>query len=146
MSKALHLAKGARRSKRVIGRGLGSGRGRTAGRGHKGLKARGKVNKGFEGGQMPLIQRLPKVGFSNAVHKKVFKEIGIDKVIKAYGSEGTVSLETLREKNLIGNQEKNVKIIGMKKGDKRLEEGKRLRWKVEGNVLLTRSLKKQLEG
>ena len=92
----------SKRKKRV-GRGIGSGLGKTAGRGHKGQKSR----SGFEGGQMPLQQRLPKFGFSSRVNND-FQEINI----KSLEGMKTVSIDTLKEKKLINKNVKKVKIFG----------------------------------
>ena len=74
---------GAAKNRMRVGRGIGSGKGKTAGRGHKGQKARtGVAIKGFEGGQMPLHRRLPKRGFNN-IFAKDFNEVGIGRVQKA---------------------------------------------------------------
>jgi large subunit ribosomal protein L15 len=98
----------SKRKKRV-GRGIGSGLGKTAGRGHKGQKSRsgGGVRPGFEGGQMPLQQRLPKFGFSSRVNND-FQEINI----KSLEGMKTVSIDTLKEKKLINKNVKKVKIFG----------------------------------
>ncbi len=75
---------GASRNKRRIGRGIGSGRGKTAGRGHKGQKSRaGTSIKGFEGGQMPLYRRLPKRGFKNALFRKHFDVVNVGRLQEA---------------------------------------------------------------
>jgi large subunit ribosomal protein L15 len=74
---------GATKDRMRVGRGIGSGKGKTAGRGVKGQKARtGVAIKGFEGGQMPLHRRLPKRGFNN-IFAKTFNEVGLDRVQKA---------------------------------------------------------------
>jgi large subunit ribosomal protein L15 len=74
---------GARKARRRIGRGIGSGKGKTGGRGHKGQKARaGVAIKGFEGGQMPLHRRLPKRGFKN-IFRKRFNEVSVGRVQQA---------------------------------------------------------------
>lgn len=71
----------ASHSRKRVGRGIGSGKGRTAGRGMKGQKSRsGVAMKGFEGGQMPLYRRLPKRGFSNAMFKKRFNEVSVGRL------------------------------------------------------------------
>ena len=97
------------KSKKRVGRGIGSGLGKTAGRGHKGQKSRsgGGVRLGFEGGQMPLQQRLPKFGFSSRVNND-FQEINI----KSLEGMKTVSIDTLKEKKLINKNVKKVKIFG----------------------------------
>ena len=100
---------GSRRSRTRVGRGIGSGKGKTAGRGHKGQKSRsgGKIRPGFEGGQMPLQMRLPKFGFSSRVNNN-FKEVNIKNI------EGmkVVNLETLKENKIISKSVKKVKIFG----------------------------------
>ena len=98
-----------KQKKTRVGRGIGSGSGKTAGRGHKGQKSRsgGNIRQGFEGGQMPLQMRLPKFGFSSRVNNN-FKEINI-KNIKGMK---LVNLETLKEKKLISKSVKKAKIFG----------------------------------
>ena len=102
---------GTKFSKKRVGRGIGSGTGKTCGRGHKGQKSRsgGKVQIGFEGGQMPLQRRLPKVGFTSKVNI-LTKDIRYDRlsVIK----EKEVSLELLKKYKLIKSKIKTVRIIG----------------------------------
>ena len=100
---------GTKKNRKRVGRGIGSGLGKTAGRGHKGQKSRsgGGVRLGFEGGQMPLQQRLPKFGFSSRVNNS-FKEVNVKNID---GLE-IVSLESLKEKKLIPNRITKVKIFG----------------------------------
>src|SRR5690349_24649348 len=92
---------GARREKIRVGRGIGSGKGKTAGRGVKGQKARtGVAIKGFEGGQMPLHRRLPKRGFNN-IFAKTFTEVGLDRIQQAIDAgkldgKAVVTAETLK--------------------------------------------------
>ena len=75
---------GASRKGRRLGRGIGSGKGKTSGRGHKGQKSRaGVAIKGFEGGQMPLYRRLPKRGFTNAPFRKTFETVNIGRLQEA---------------------------------------------------------------
>tara|TARA_B100000927_G_C16395007_1_gene440917 strand:- start:382 stop:879 length:498 start_codon:yes stop_codon:yes gene_type:complete len=97
------------KKKKRVGRGIGSGNGKTAGRGHKGQKSRsgGSVRLGFEGGQMPLQMRLPKFGFSSRVNNS-FKEVNI----KNLDGMDTVSIETLKKSKIIGKSIKKVKIFG----------------------------------
>ena len=92
-----------------VGRGIGSGNGKTAGRGHKGQKARaGGFHKvGFEGGQMPLQQRVPKFGFSSRTNN-LLKDVNI----KLLEGMSEVSLETLKEKKIISKKIEKVKIYG----------------------------------
>ena len=102
---------GTKFSKKRVGRGIGSGTGKTCGRGHKGQKSRsgGKVQIGFEGGQMPLQRRLPKVGFTSKVNI-LTQDVRYDRlsVIK----EKEVSLELLKKYKLIKSKIKTVRIIG----------------------------------
>ena len=100
---------GTKKNRKRVGRGIGSGLGKTAGRGHKGQKSRsgGGVRLGFEGGQMPLQQRLPKFGFSSRVNNS-FKEVNVKNID---GLE-IVSLESLKEKKIIPNRITKVKIFG----------------------------------
>lgn len=102
--------KGATHSKKRIGRGDGSGQGSTAGKGHKGQKARagGKVRVGFEGGQMPLMRRLPKFGFSNAQFKKVYEIVTTGQLNKF---SGDVTLETLQQAGLVKKGDVKVKVL-----------------------------------
>ena len=93
------------------GRGHGSGNGKTAGKGHKGQKARsGAPRPGFEGGQMPLYRRLPKRGFTNRNTKEIVA-INLE-VLEAFENGATVSVETLIEQGIIKNPRDGVKILG----------------------------------
>ena len=107
----LKAKQGTKFSKKRVGRGIGSGNGKTCGRGHKGQKSRsgGKVQIGFEGGQMPLQRRLPKVGFTSKVNV-LTKDIRYDRlsIIK----EKEVSLELLKKYKLINSKITTVRIIG----------------------------------
>ncbi len=108
-------ADGARKARTRVGRGIGSGLGKTAGRGHKGQYARtgkGKVKPGFEGGQMPLQRRLPKVGFRSKLNKDL-AEVGLYLLDRLPGTE--VSFATLRDAKLVPQGAKRAKLI--KKGD-----------------------------
>ncbi len=84
------------------GRGAGSGNGKTGGRGHKGQKARsgGGVRVGFEGGQMPLYMRLPKVGFNNKNFKNVYAEVKLSDIEQRYVDGEVVNAETVLEKGI----------------------------------------------
>jgi large subunit ribosomal protein L15 len=106
----LSPAEGAKQSPKRVGRGIGSGLGKTCGRGHKGQKARaGGFHKvGFEGGQMPLQRRLPKVGFRSKLSDQT-AEIRLHELNKVEGSE--VDLLALRKAGLINNEIKRAKII-----------------------------------
>ena len=93
------------------GRGHGSGNGKTAGKGHKGQKARsGAPRPGFEGGQMPLYRRLPKRGFKNRNTKEIF---GINlSALEKFEDGSTVSVQTLIESGVVKNPRDGVKILG----------------------------------
>ena len=103
-------APGAKKNPRRVGRGIGSGLGKTAGRGHKGQKARaGGFHKvGFEGGQMPLQRRLPKRGFKSP-HVKFNAEVTLAALQRLGAAE--VDLLTLKQAKLVGELAKNVKVI-----------------------------------
>ena len=93
------------------GRGHGSGNGKTAGKGHKGQKARsGATRPGFEGGQMPLYRRIPKRGFTNRNTKEI---VGINvSALEAFENDVVVSVAALIEKGIIKNPKDGVKILG----------------------------------
>mgnify|MGYP000667270832 FL=1 len=93
------------------GRGHGSGNGKTAGKGHKGQKARsGAPRPGFEGGQMPLYRRLPKRGFKCIKSKTI---VGINvSALEVFDNDAVVSVETLLEKGIVKNPRDGVKILG----------------------------------
>lgn len=104
--------KGSNRNKKRLGRGNGSGHGKTAGRGHKGYKSRsGSGTKpGFEGGQMPIHRRLPKRGFHNNF-KKEYTLINISD-LECFESGENVSRDTLKEARLVKDKNKAVKLLG----------------------------------
>ena len=109
---SLRPAEGSKRDSFRTGRGHGSGNGKTAGKGHKGQKARsgGGVRPGFEGGQMPLYRRLPKRGFTNIFAKKIVS-INVDRLnIFENGTE--VTPEVLLEKRVVSKVMDGVKILG----------------------------------
>ncbi|MEH6445030.1 MAG: 50S ribosomal protein L15 [Oceanospirillaceae bacterium] len=103
-------AAGSNPERKRAGRGIGSGLGKTAGRGHKGQKSRsgGKVRPGFEGGQMPLQQRLPKFGFTSRKARYV-AEIRLNELAKVQAD--VVDLAALKAADLIGHEIKVVRII-----------------------------------
>ncbi len=103
-------ADGARKSAKRVGRGIGSGLGKTAGRGHKGQKSRsGGFHKvGFEGGQMPLQRRLPKVGFSSRVGRYI-EEVRLHELAAVEGD--VADLVALKAANVIRQETKRVKVI-----------------------------------
>jgi len=106
----LKPAEGSKKDAKRVGRGIGSGLGKTAGRGHKGQKARsGGFHKvGFEGGQMPLQRRLPKVGFTSR-KARFMAEIRLPELLKVDGD--VVDLLALKAANIIGHQIKRAKVI-----------------------------------
>lgn len=95
----LKLNKGAKHADKRRGRGDGSGQGGTAGKGHKGQKARtgGRVRRGFEGGQMPLHRRMPKVGFNN-IFREEFNVVNLEQISKL---QGTIDMEALKKARLV---------------------------------------------
>ncbi|MCW8829473.1 MAG: 50S ribosomal protein L15 [Gammaproteobacteria bacterium] len=113
----LSPAEGARKDAKRVGRGIGSGLGKTGGRGHKGQKSRsGGFHKvGFEGGQMPLQRRLPKVGFSSRVGRYT-AEIRLNELLKVEGD--TVDLLALKAANVIRQDAKRAKVIASGSIDK----------------------------
>ena len=108
----LRPADGAKQSDNFRrGRGHGSGNGKTAGKGHKGQKARsGGTRPGFEGGQMPLYRRIPKRGFTNRNSKTI---VGINvSALEVLDNDAVVSVETLIEAGIVKNPRDGVKILG----------------------------------
>ena len=103
----------AKVKRRRIGRGIGSGLGKTSGKGHKGQNARsgGGVRPGFEGGQLPLFRRLPKRGFSNARFKTVYAVINLSDLEK-FENDAVITPELLHEMGLIKNQLDGIKVLG----------------------------------
>lgn len=107
----LHSAKNATKNRIRVGRGPGSGKGKTSGRGTKGQKSISGYSRkrGFEGGQMPLNRRVPKRGFTN-IFKKEYSEINLDRLDKI--SKKEITLKVLVESGLIKNENSRVKILG----------------------------------
>jgi len=103
---------GSKHRVKRLGCGESSGHGKTSGKGHKGQKARsgGSIRLGFEGGQMPLIRRLPKRGFNNAAFKTVWATVNVGQ-LNAFEDGSTVNEETLLEKSLIRGIYDGVKIL-----------------------------------
>lgn len=116
--KTLQSPKGAHKNIKRIGRGQGSGQGTQAGKGHKGQKARngGGIRLGFEGGQMPLYRRLPKVGFSNAAFKVEYAVVNLEKLAAKFDKE-VVSRETLIEKGFLSGINKSMPLKVLAKGE-----------------------------
>jgi len=104
--------KGARHAKKRVGRGPGSGHGKTAGRGEKGQKSRSGFSRqiGFEGGQMPLHRRLPKRGFTN-IFKKEYAVVNVSD-LERFDNGATVDEAALRSAGLVKGQNDGVKILG----------------------------------
>ena len=107
----LKAAEGSRKDRYRKGRGHASGNGKTAGKGHKGQKARsGAPRPGFEGGQMPLYRRLPKRGFKN-INSKIIVGINVSE-LERFDNDSTVSVDTLIETGIVKNPRDGVKILG----------------------------------
>ena len=102
-----------------VGRGIGSGNGKTSGRGQKGQKARsgGGVRRGFEGGQTPLYRRLPKRGFTN-IHANTYTEVTLTMLNKSKATD--VTAETLLEEKIIGKINDGIVVLATGKLDKKL--------------------------
>src|SRR5690606_19046912 len=100
----LKPARGSKFAKKRVGRGPGSGNGKTAGRGHKGAQSRSgySYKRGFEGGQMPLHRRVPKRGFTN-VFRTEYAVVNLDQIEAAFDTGATVSPDTLRAAGLVSN-------------------------------------------
>ena len=105
--------------RRRVGRGMGSGLGKTSGKGHKGQKARsgGGVRRGFEGGQTPLYRRLPKRGFTN-IHAKTYTEVTLSMLNKSEATE--VTAESLLAEGIIGKVNDGIVVLGTGNLEKKL--------------------------
>ena len=101
---------GSRKNSKRVGRGIGSGFGKTAGRGHKGLKSRsgGKVKAGFEGGQMPLQKRLPKFGFSSRI-ARITAQIRLGELNRVQGD--VIDLDALRSAGLVSKSTERIRVF-----------------------------------
>ncbi len=108
----LHPAPGAKRPRKRVGRGPGSGTGKTAGRGHKGQKSRSGFSRryGFEGGQMPLVRRIPKRGFTN-IFRVEFQVVNLRDLERVFSDGDTVSPEALVEKGLARGGKRLIKVL-----------------------------------
>ncbi|HHQ47814.1 MAG TPA: 50S ribosomal protein L15 [Acidobacteria bacterium] len=108
----LHPAPGAKRPRKRVGRGPGSGTGKTAGRGHKGQKSRSGYSRryGFEGGQMPLVRRIPKRGFAN-IFRVEYQIVNLRDLETAFDNGSEVNLEALASKGLVRPGKGPVKIL-----------------------------------
>lgn len=109
----LQPAAGSVKDVKRIGRGHGSGQGKTAGKGHKGQKARsgGSIRPGFEGGQMPLQRRMPKRGFNN-IFAKEFATVNVSELEKRFENGAVVDADALIESGAIKNAKDGIKILG----------------------------------
>jgi large subunit ribosomal protein L15 len=116
----LKPSEGSRKTRNRVGRGIGSGNGKTSGRGHKGQNARsgGGVRPGFEGGQMPLFQRLPKRGFTN-INRKDYAVVNLE-TLNRFEDGTEVTPELLLETGVISKLLAGVKILGNGKLEKKL--------------------------
>jgi large subunit ribosomal protein L15 len=112
---------GATHAKKRVGRGSGSGLGKTSGRGQKGQKARSgaSINPVFEGGQLPLYRRIPKRGFSNAKFKTVYAVINLED-LNVFGDGTVVTPALLKETGLVKNQLDGIKVLGNGNLEKKL--------------------------
>ena len=108
-----------KQTRKRVGRGMGSGLGKTSGRGHKGQKARsgGGVRRGFEGGQTPLYRRLPKRGFTN-IHAKNYTEVTLTMLNSSKATD--VTAETLLEEGIIGKINDGIVVLATGKLEKKL--------------------------
>ncbi len=118
----LRPAPGAKTKGKRLGQGIGSGSGKTAGKGHKGQKARsgGGVRPGFEGGQMPMMRRIPKRGFNNARFAKVYQIVNVEDIASRFESGTTVGYEELHAARLVRNDRLPIKILANGEMDKAL--------------------------
>ena len=119
---SLRPAENSRFSKKRLGRGIGSGLGKTSGKGHKGQNARsgGGVRVGFEGGQMPLVRKLPRRGFNNSNFKKQYSIINLSD-LNRFEANSVVDANALIEKGIFSKiEEYGVKVLGNGNIDKAL--------------------------
>ena len=112
---------GATQKKKRVGRGPGSGLGKTSGRGQKGQKARsgGSINPVFEGGQLPLYRRIPKRGFSNHMFKTTYAVVNLEQ-LNIFENGTVVTPALLREAGIVKNQLDGIKVLGTGKLEKNL--------------------------
>ncbi|WP_318506263.1 50S ribosomal protein L15 [Bacillus sp. T3] len=116
----LKPAEGSRKERKRLGRGIGSGQGKTAGKGHKGQNARsgGGVRLGFEGGQTPLFRRLPKRGFTN-INRKEYAIVNLD-VLNRFEEGTEVTPELLLETGIVSSEKAGIKILAKGSVEKKL--------------------------
>ncbi|MBT7087332.1 MAG: 50S ribosomal protein L15 [Desulfobacterales bacterium] len=129
-------APGSRKNRKKVGRGPGSGMGKTSTRGHKGLKARsgGNVRPGFEGGQMPIYRRLPKRGFFNIfkTNNAILNVTDLDR----FEDGATIDIDSLRDAGMVKGRVDGVKILGMGEITKKFELK---------NILVSKIAKEKIE-
>ena len=118
---SLQTAEGSKHRRIRLGRGRASGKGKTSGRGHKGQMSRtGSVHKPlFEGGQMPLVRKLPKRGFNNFNRKEILP-VNLD-ALNAFDDGAEITIEVLKEKGLVNGRFDGVKILGNGNVEKKLQ-------------------------
>lgn len=116
----LQANEGTRTKRKRLGRGIASGHGKTSGKGHKGQNARtgGGTRLGFEGGQTPLFQRLPKRGFSN-INRKEYAVVNLD-TLNRFDENTDVTLELLIESGIVKNEKSGIKVLAKGTLDKKL--------------------------
>jgi len=109
----LRPPKGARKARKRVGRGPGSGHGKTATRGNKGAKSRSgfRFKRGFEGGQMPLHRRVPKRGFHNPFRVE-YAVVNLDTIVDVFDAGSSVTPELLRERGLVRKSRAPIKVLG----------------------------------
>jgi len=117
----LRPPKGAKKPKKRIGRGQGSGHGHTASRGHKGAKSRSgfRFKRGFEGGQMPLHRRVPKRGFRNPFRVE-YAVVNLDTLAEVFEAGSSVTPDVLRERGLVRKTGVRIKVLGRGEISKKL--------------------------
>lgn len=115
----LKPAEGSHKKRKRVGRGEGSGKGKTAGRGTKGTKARGEVHLFFEGGQMPLVRRVPKLKGFTPPNKKTFGAVNVGALAILEGDK--VGPEELRAAGLVHKRDKLIKVLGAGELDRKLD-------------------------
>ena len=118
----LKPAPNSKRSRKRLGRGEASGQGKTSGRGHKGQKSRSgaSIPAWFEGGQMPLVRRLPKRGPRRIAHKRIVYDVVNVKTLNCFDAGVTITPSVLREAGIIKRKDARVKILGEGELDKQL--------------------------
>ena len=109
----LKPAEGSKFNRKRVGRGPGSGNGKTAGRGYKGAQSRSgwKYKRGFEGGQMPLHRRVPKRGFTN-IFRTEYDVVNLDQLEKLFEKGATVTVDSLRDAGIVSSRTALVKVLG----------------------------------